>query len=81
MIEIAVIIPVIIALGELWKKVFGDKVTKFIPIINLALGIVTSIFYSGEEIKIAIFQGIIIGLSASGLYSSAKNVFQGIGKS
>ncbi len=80
MIEVSVIIPIIIALGEVWKMIFGDKIKKFIPLINLALGIISGIVYRGGELKLAIFEGIIIGLSASGLYSSAKNMVEGFRK-
>ncbi len=73
------LIPIIMALGELWKKVFGDKVKKFIPLINLTLGIAGGILYS-DNLKEGILNGIILGLSASGLYSTAKNIKQGVGK-
>ena len=79
MVEMSMLIPIIVALAELWKKVFGEKVTKFIPLINLALGIAGGIVYS-STIKEGIYNGILAGLSASGLYSSAKNIVQGVGK-
>ena len=79
MVEMSMLIPIIVALAELWKRAFGEKVTKFIPLINLALGIAGGILYS-TNIKEGIYNGILAGLSASGLYSSAKNIMQGVGK-
>ena len=79
MVQLSMLIPIIMALGELWKKVFGDKVTKFIPLINLILGIAGGILYS-DNLKEGVLNGIMLGLSASGLYSTAKNIKQGVVK-
>ena len=79
MVQLSMLIPIIMALGELWKKVFGDKITKFIPLINLTIGIAGGILYSDNLID-GILNGIMLGLSASGLYSTAKNIKQGVGK-
>ncbi len=56
---------------------------KFIPLLNLLLGIAIFIgahifnISDTDNIGIAIMHGIICGLSASGLYSGVKNVSQG----
>ncbi|MED3392648.1 holin, partial [Bacillus thuringiensis] len=39
---------------------------------NLTLGIVLGVLFLGGDIKTNVFQGIIIGLSASGLFDHTK---------
>ena len=80
MVETAVLVAVIIGMSEMIKRISGNRITKFIPLINLALGIVGALFYSGLDVRMGVFEGIIVGLTASGLYSGAKNVKQGITK-
>jgi hypothetical protein len=70
MITIAIAVPVIIALVSAIKGVGLDS--KYAPIVSILLGI--SFMAGGGEgtIFMKIFEGIIAGLSASGLYSGAK---------
>jgi len=69
------IVPLIIGLSEVIKKIGFNQ--KFIPVVNLILGLAAGIiFTSPGDIKVGIIQGIFIGLSASGLYSGTKNVVQ-----
>ena len=71
----AIIIPVIMAVIEILKGLGLPK--KFGALAALVLGIVLSIFFLDQpQIKLRIFQGIIYGLSASGLYSGAKNAIE-----
>jgi len=71
------IVPLIIGLSEVIKRIGFNQ--KFIPVVNLILGLAAGIiFTSPDNIKVGIIQGIFIGLSASGLYSSTKNVVQGV---
>lgn len=52
---------------------------KFIPVFNIVSGIILSVFYLNPlNIKTGILEGIIAGLSASGLYSGVKNTIQGV---
>lgn len=54
---------------------------QFIPLLNLALGIIAGIIYvSPGNVSKAILIGIALGLSASGLYSGVKSVARGIRK-
>jgi hypothetical protein len=65
------IIPVILALVS-FAKMMGMP-PKFSPVLALVLGIVAAIVYiSPGDWRKATFDGIMIGLSASGLYSGAK---------
>ncbi|GKV65775.1 MULTISPECIES: hypothetical protein [Sporosarcina] len=68
-----VLIPVIIGLIELLKLYGLPK--KLMPILSLALGIGGGIFYLFPyDWKSGILGGIIMGLSASGLYSGSKTI-------
>lgn len=71
------IIPTIMGLSHIAKQL-GFPV-KFLPLLSLVLGVGASMlfFYHGN-LKAAILQGFYLGLSASGLYSSTKNVTEGI---
>lgn len=69
------LIPLIIGLVELMKW-FGlpKKVT---PIASLILGLIAGIVYvNPEDLKGGVLVGLMIGLSASGLYSGTKNTFE-----
>ncbi|NLM43046.1 MAG: hypothetical protein GX201_03360 [Clostridiales bacterium] len=71
----AIIIPVIIAIIEILKGLGLPK--KFAPLVSLVLGMLSGIFYLDHpELKVRIFQGLIYGLSAAGLYSGAKNTLE-----
>jgi hypothetical protein len=77
LIEMSVLVAVIIGLSEIIKG-FGLN-AKFIPVINLVFGVIGGIVYLYPyDIKMAVFYGIIAGLTASGLYSGAKNTIEGL---
>lgn len=67
------LIGVIIALVELFKQLGLPH--KTLPILSLVFGLVGGIFYLfPHDIKAGILMGLIMGLSASGLYSGAKTM-------
>ncbi|HDR8183750.1 TPA: holin [Bacillus thuringiensis] len=70
MIEITAIIGVVVGLSQIAKT--NGLQTKYIPIFNLTLGIMLGVLFLSQDIKMNIFQGIIIGLSASGLFDHTK---------
>jgi len=73
------LVPIIVGLAEIAKKVGFPQ--KFVPILNLALGLAAGFFYvAPADAREAALVGIALGLSASGLYSGVKNVAQGITK-
>ena len=75
-ITTGLLVALLIAVLEVIKKVeFVDH--KFIPIRSLGLGILIGIFYSGFDIKEGILYGVMLGVSAVGLYSGATNVVEG----
>lgn len=66
----------IIGIAELIKGLGFNP--KFIPVINLVLGLVAGIALNTGDIMQGIFAGLAVGLSASGLYSGIKNTKEGI---
>lgn len=71
-------VALIIGIAELVKKL--GVPTKFIPLIDLGLGLISGIFIYGLSMKYdmveAVLVGIALGLSACGLFSGIKNVTQ-----
>lgn len=71
MIETGILIAILIGISQVVKEL-GLK-AKHIPLFNLVLGIVMSTFFMGDLImQERILQGLIIGLSASGLFDQSK---------
>lgn len=73
MIEITdvLVIAVIVGLVELAKKLEWLK-PKYLPLLSLALGIAAGLIYFEGDIKHRIMFGIVMGLSASGLFDQSK---------
>ncbi|MBS4172615.1 hypothetical protein [Bacillus sp. FJAT-49736] len=69
------IIPLIIGVVELFKRAGLSK--KYSPFIAVILGLLFGIFYVSGSIKEGIIIGLMLGLSASGLYSGTKNMTKG----
>lgn len=71
-------VALIIALAELCKQL--GVPAKFIPLIDLILGIISGVLVSGimlgVGIPVGIILGIAMGLSACGLFSGIKNTLQ-----
>ena len=69
-------IGLIIGIAEVFKRV-GAK-PKFIPLLDLGLGLISGVFVYGlllrQGIGIGIIMGFALGLSACGLFSGVKNV-------
>ncbi|HDR7847481.1 TPA: holin [Bacillus toyonensis] len=70
MVSLAVMIGVVVGLSQIAKTI--GLQTKYVPLLNLTLGIVLGVLFLGGDIKTNVFQGIIIGLSASGLFDHTK---------
>lgn len=71
----SIIVPIIIAIVELLKGL-GVPV-KFSALISVVVGIVIGIVYlHPTDIKYGIYEGVIFGLTAAGLYSGTKNTVQ-----
>lgn len=72
MIEITAMIGVVVGISQI-VKTMGLQ-TKYIPLFNLTLGITLGVLFLSQDIKVNLFQGMIIGLSASGLFDHTKIV-------
>jgi hypothetical protein len=70
MIEITVMIGIVVGLSQIAKTI--GLQTKYVPLMNLTLGIVLGVLFLDGDIKANVFQGITIGLSASGLFDHTK---------
>ncbi|SMO55194.1 hypothetical protein [Melghirimyces algeriensis] len=69
----AMLIAVITGLVELFKDVGFPK--RFAPLLALACGIAAGVFYVNPgDLTAGILSGIVMGLSAVGLYSGSKNM-------
>ncbi|MDM5436157.1 holin [Bacillus hominis] len=68
--SLAVIIGIVVGLSQIAKTI--GLQTKYVPLLNLTLGIVLGVLFLDGDIKVNVFQGIIIGLSASGLFDHTK---------
>ena len=71
-------IALIMGIAELAKR--SGVATKFIPLIDLGLGLVSGVFVYGIVMEYGIANGVLVGialgLSACGLFSGIKNVSQ-----
>jgi len=63
-------IAVVIGLVEVFKQI--GLTNRFAPLASVILGIVAAFLTPTETIGLTIFHGIVLGLSASGLYSGSK---------
>ncbi|PER21903.1 holin [Bacillus thuringiensis] len=70
MVSLAVMIGIVVGLSQIVKTI--GLQTKYIPLLNLTLGILLGVLFLDGDIKTNVFQGIIIGLSASGLFDHTK---------
>ncbi|MCH1626465.1 hypothetical protein [Fredinandcohnia quinoae] len=68
------ILPLIIGIVALFKR--AGLPAKYSPFIAVICGLAFGIFYLDVELKQGILVGLMIGLSASGLYSGTKNMMQ-----
>lgn len=69
-------VALIIGLAELFKQIGLNK--RWIPLVDLGLGLASGIYIYGIAMSYGLLDGIIIGialgLSACGLFSGFKNV-------
>lgn len=66
---IVVLVPIVIALTSLFKIYLGSR---WAPLIALVLGIAGAFLFPTATLGVTIISGIVIGLTASGLYSGVK---------
>ena len=71
--QFAIIIPVILGLVEVAKRV-GLK-RRYLPLLSVTLGVVAGYFYVAPN-TIGVLMGVVGGLSASGLFAGVKTTVQ-----
>jgi hypothetical protein len=71
MLDITIAIPVLVALVEAIKRA-SNLDSKYAAILSVALGALGFALLADGEMTARIFEGVVAGLSASGLYSGAK---------
>lgn len=78
MVEFGVLVGVIVGISEVIKRLdFFPQ--KFIPVVNIILGIAGGIIYlQPDDVMMGILQGLVLGLTAGGFYSGVKNVGEGV---
>ncbi|MDV6379254.1 hypothetical protein ORD22_13620 [Sporosarcina sp. GW1-11] len=70
-----VLIPVIVGLVDALKSYGVEK--RWLPVVSVLLGVGGGVLYLfPEDWKLGVLGGVIMGLSAGGLYSGGKVVVQ-----
>lgn len=73
----SIFVPVLVGLAKVAQMIILPK--KWTPIWNIVIGVAIAIVYVyPQDFKTAIVVGIMLGLTASGLYSGVKNTAQAI---
>ncbi len=75
MVEMSLMVGIVVALTEMVKQMQWMPI-RFIPLLNLCLGVIMCLVYDQSTPKEAVFKGLVVGLSASGLFSSGKNIMK-----
>lgn len=69
-----VLVPVVVGVVEAFKQGF-DISSRYAPLLSIVFGVAgvcaVSLSFSG----LLVLEGVIVGLSAAGLYSGAKKTF------
>ena len=71
-LTLAAVIPVAIGLVELAKG--AGLPSRFASLASLVFAIGGSFVFPQETVTLTVFAGLVLGLSASGLYSGTKSV-------
>lgn len=70
------LIPVIIGVNQVWKKL--GLATRYVPLASIVVGIAVSYFTPGVTLPFQIIVGgLVVGLSAVGLFSGTRATVQG----
>ena len=71
---VGVLVPIVVALTQLAKTWVPTRVA---PALSLCMGIALSLVFNDASLQSELFEGFIIGLTASGLYSGVKATIKG----
>lgn len=71
-----IIVPVVLGVTQVYKTTFGGK--KFLPIVNLVIGMITgglwAVSFVPDEIITFIWGGALSGMAAGGFYDLGVNL-------
>lgn len=70
MLDLTLIVPIIMAIVTALKTSGMDS--KWSPLTSIGLGILILVTVSDSDIMMRVFEGLVAGLTASGLYSGTK---------
>lgn len=71
---LSVSIAVVVGVVEIFKQI--TILAKFAPLLSLIFGIAVAFVFPEATVALTVFNGVIIGLSAAGLYSGTKKVIE-----
>ena len=71
MFEITAVVAIVVGLVETIKRAVNLD-SRFAPLVSLVFGVGIMLAVGTDTIAMNIFEGVIIGLTASGLYSGTK---------
>lgn len=74
---IATLVPVVMAIIDAFRKAFPAFNSRYVPLASLSLGIVAGLVFADGEVVSRVLNGLMIGLSATGLKSGGKSVVKG----
>ena len=68
------VIPIIVSLVQVIKMTMPKLDNRFAPILSIAMGIIVAFLlkHNTADLTSVILEGVLYGLSASGLYSGVK---------
>ena len=75
--EVELLIPVVVGVVEAVKRAFKMP-SKYCPLLSIAIGVGLSYFMVFDSLSAALFRGLVVGLSAVGLYSGARATLNGL---
>ena len=68
------LVPLVIALVQVVKQVVD--LGKYAVLLSLVLGVAGSFLFPAETVAFTVVQGLLLGLTASGLYTGVKGITQ-----
>ena len=75
MLQVATLIPIIVGISQVIKNIGFPS--KFIPLLNVLIGVgISFLVFEGIGWHEQVLQGLVVGLSASGIYDQSKNLNQ-----
>jgi hypothetical protein len=69
--QFLILVPVVISLVQVFK--LSGFPSQFAPLISLLLGVAVVFIVDGAPVSTLILQGILVGLTSSGLFSGVKS--------